>query len=123
MELLRQLGVEWVAGAIVGLLTFGTIARSAIHGWIESRKKLKEMESNVGPMRTALSISWDRDQIERALQALESMAKSSAIVAAAQALLSDKERTDAKETMEEILERLSVAERTQRPPRKPRKRP
>jgi len=54
----------------------GLIARNALFGWVEAKKKLSDNQSAVEALTTAVSLTWDRNQIERALQLLESIAHS-----------------------------------------------
>lgn len=125
-DLLGSLSSEYIAGGIVGLLMLGVLIRNVIGGFREAMKKYNESQkASLGPIASAMSISWDRDQIERALQALETIAENSqeqtrymSAVSKAQGIMSDRFQTNTQDRLQDILTRLDVAEKNQRPPRK-----
>ncbi len=110
---LSGLNVELIAGGIVGLSMVGVVARNVIIGWAEARNKLKETEKSSVSLTTAMSISWDKDQIERAISAVERLAEShevqlkySEAIAKAQGILSDNFQQTTHMKLNELLERL-----------------
>lgn len=112
---LTSLNVEMIAGGVVGLSMLGVIIRNAIYGWVEARAKLKESEKNLAPI-TAMSVSWDRDQIERALQLFERMAEAlelqcqhSEAIAEAQGILSDNFQQTTQSKLDDLLKKLDAA--------------
>jgi biopolymer transport protein ExbB/TolQ len=120
LEILQSLNGEMIAGGIVGLVMIGVAARNAIIGWHEAMRKVKAAETNTAPMVAALSVSWDRDQIERALQLLEKIADAIAAnaryseqISNAQKILADQFQQTTHEKLEDILERLDHAEKAQ----------
>lgn len=128
MEFLRSLTPEMVAGALVGLATIGVVIRGLVLGWYQAQINIKANEkvtTSAGPMATAISMSWDKDQVERALQALEQMAealtiqlKYSEAIAKSQGILSDSFQHTTQEKLADILERLDHAEVQQHRPRR-----
>lgn len=116
-ELLKSLTLEFVASGLVGLITLGVIVRSVLLGWAEARSKINTGNKNIGPIASALSMSWDKDQIERALQALESIAeamdlqcKFTGAIAEAQGVMSDQFQQTTQSKLNELLDRLDTAE-------------
>ena len=125
LDLLTGLSPEIIASGIVGLVMAGIVARNAILGWYEANKKMKESDKAHSSMATAVSIGWDKNQIERALQTLEKIAEcleaqtlATGSIAKAQGIMSDQFQQSTQSKLEHILERLEQAERT-----KPRSRP
>jgi hypothetical protein len=129
LERLSQvLTPELIASGLVGLLLVGVAARNAILGWYEARKKIRESEKTSTPFATALSLSWDKDQVERALQILERLAenmelqtKYSEAIARAQGILSDSFQQTTQSKLDHLLERIDHAEQTHPIRRRPRK--
>lgn len=128
MEFLRSLTPEMVAGSLVGLATIGVVVRGLVLGWYQAQINIKANEkvvSSAGPLATAISMSWDKDQIERALQAIEQIAealtvqvKHSEAIARSQGILSDSFQHTTQEKLADILERLDHAEIQQHRPRR-----
>lgn len=121
LNLLSSLTAEVVASGIVGLIMLGVVARNVVSGWQEARKKMRESETSMNPLTTALSVSWDRDQIERALQALEDIAenlaqgaKASQEIAHAQGIMSDQFQQSTQSKLQDILKKLDQAEKAPR---------
>lgn len=114
---LSELNVELIAGGIVGLSMIGVVARNVIIGWAEARSKLREAEKTSGPLATAVALTWDKNQIERAIVAIERIAeaheeqlKYSAVIAKAQGILSDNFQQTTHMKLNELLEKLDDAE-------------
>lgn len=104
---------ELIAGGVVGLSMVGLIARNALFGWVEAKKKLSDNQSAVGALTTAVSLTWDRNQIERALQLLESIAhslenqaRSTEAIAHSQGILSDSFQQSTQSKLDDLLQRL-----------------
>lgn len=106
LEWLAGLNAELIAGGIVGLSMVGVIVRNALMGWAEARTKLKETEKSLTPLTAAMGMSWDRDQIERAIQALERIAEAHESVAESQGILSDNFQQSTQSKLDELLEKL-----------------
>lgn len=118
LEMLKAIDPEYFAGALVGLAMLGAITRNFILGWYEAYGKIKEVEKS--PLTTAMSLSWDKDQIERFLQLMETIAECleinathTASIAKAQGIMSDKFQQTTQSKLDELLERLDNTERRQ----------
>lgn len=128
-KLLEDLSLEVIGSGLVGLIMVGVVSRNAILGFIEARSKMKDHEKNIQPFAAAMGLSWDRDQIERALQLLERIsevlelqAKHMEVVGRSQAILSDQFQQSTQSRLSEILGRLEEAEMQQHPRPRPRTR-
>lgn len=114
LDLPKLLSPELIASGLIGLAMLGVVARNAIVGWAEARAKMKELERD--PMVTAMGMAWDRDQMERIIVALETIAES-------QAIMSDNFQNTLQGKLADILERMDIAQSAMpkpRPRRKPR---
>lgn len=114
LGLFEGLTPELVAGAFVGFTMVGVIVRNALLGWYEANAKMKEGEKSMSPLINAMSISWDRNQIERALAALEGAAESLELIAKAQSIMSDQFQQTTQSKLNELLEKLARAENPRR---------
>lgn len=107
---------ELVANGLAGLLLGGAIVRQFLISLAEARTKAKggmlEAAQNTAPLVTGIAIGWSADQIERALQALES-------IAGAAAFYSDSTRSKTEDVLQKLLEHLERAEEEQT--RRPRR--
>lgn len=106
LDLFLGLNTELVAGALVGFTMLGVVIRNAIVGWREARTKLQESESSFKPLATAMAISWDRDQIERALQLLEAISESLEAISKSQGILSDQFQRSTQSKLNDLFEKL-----------------
>lgn len=127
LESLMNLNAEVVAGGIVGFVMLGVVIRNVIIGWREAMRTTQT--ARPAAMTQAFAVSWDRDQIERALQTLERIAegismnaKASEGISRAQAILADQFQQSTQEKLEHILERLDEAERNRQASRPVRRR-
>lgn len=133
LEYLKALTPEVVAGGFLGLATLGVVVRNLILGWAEARTKMREAEkSSMSPFTAVMSVAWDKNQVERALVALENMGELMAIqtkhmelVSKAQGIMSDQFQQTTQMKLTDILERMDLAEIAQSVKPKPvrRRRP
>lgn len=133
LELLKSLTPEAVTGIILGCTTLGIVTRSVFVGWTEARARLNSSAGSAGPLASAIALTWDKDQVERALQALEAIAeamdlqcKFTGAIAEAQGVMSDQFQQTTQSKLNELLDRLDTAEtgkRTTPRRRRPRAKP
>jgi hypothetical protein len=105
---LQSLTAEIIAGGLVGFIMLGVVIRNVLIGWREATNNSKGGNSHA--MTTALSVSWDRDQIDRALEYLETIAKS-------QSVLADRFQHTTHSRLDELMDKLDHIENVPQRPR------
>lgn len=117
LEILKSLDTEVIAGGLVGLTMVGLVVRNAVIGWYEARAKINENSKSMSPMGsivTAMSLTWNKDQIERFLQVHEAISESLELLGRAAENIaktqSDQFQQLTKSKLDDILKRLEEAE-------------
>lgn len=68
---------DWLVQGIIGVVAGGAMLRSFLVGWVDAKAKLKlgqPVGGANGTMVTAVSIGWKDSQIEKIVQAAETLA-------------------------------------------------
>lgn len=107
---MQNLSIELIAGGLVGFFLFWKAVGQIAKGFQDASKTAK----NIEPIATAVSISWDRDQIERAIQGIEGIKLALVEVAHIQKGLADQRTLNMDEKLDMLLEMIDKNEKSER---------
>jgi uncharacterized protein YbaP (TraB family) len=102
---LQSLSIEMIVSGIVGLITFGLIAKGVISGYREAQKHLKS-EASKNPIIHAMASSWDRDERTRFMELMERLVIAEEHQAKAQTVLADQRQQDMSDKLDDLVERM-----------------